>query len=73
MVYAPNDLRNASLVHKRIKDPNKWSWAKLGTEFKIHRTVAKQIFERDVEKYSHEEEIEHYRMLIKNTRIKQIE
>jgi hypothetical protein len=67
MVYAPKDLRNKSLIEKRIKDPSIWTWSKLGQHFDIHRSVAKQIFERDVEKYAHEVEIERY-----NKRIKQI-
>ena len=60
MVYASKELRNQNLVQKRIKDPNLWTWAKLGQHFEIHRTVAKQIFERDVEKFAHEPEIVAY-------------
>jgi hypothetical protein len=65
MVYAPKDLRNESLVKKRIKDPKKWSWAKLGVHYDLHRSVAKQIFERDVEKFSNEYEIEMYESRVK--------
>ncbi len=60
MVYAPNEERNQSLVQKRISDPKKWTWGKLGEHFNIHRSVAKEIFERDMEKYGHEDEIEKY-------------
>jgi hypothetical protein len=60
MVYAPNDERNAALVQKRIHDPKKWSWAKLGEHYNIHRSVAKEIFERDIEKFANEYEIEKY-------------
>jgi hypothetical protein len=78
MVYAPNVDRNRSLIQKRIADPKKWTWAKLGQEFNVHRTVAKQIFERDVEKYAHEDQIERYEKAIeeinknKKTKIKKI-
>ncbi len=68
MVYVPNEDRNERLVLKRIKDPKKWSWGKLGTEFGIHRSVAKQIFERDFEKYAKEEEIERYEKMLKDTK-----
>jgi hypothetical protein len=60
MVYAPKELRNQSLVAKRIKDPKTWTWAKLGEHFEMHRSVAKEIFERDMEKFAHEHEIEAY-------------
>ena len=60
MVYAPKDDRNERLVRNRIKDPKKWTWAKLGIYFGIHRSVAKQIFERDMEKFANESEIEVY-------------
>lgn len=70
MVYAPNEERNTSLVQKRIKDPKKWTWGSLGTEFGIHRSVAKQIFERDFEKYANEEQIERYEKLIKDLKKK---
>ena len=43
--------RNRQLVQLRCKNPEKWSWRKLGQHFDIHFTTAKQIFERDVEKY----------------------
>lgn len=78
MVYAPNYDRNKSLIQKRISDPKKWTWAKLGQEFDVHRSVSKQIFERDVEKYAKEEQIEKYERLIdsmnkgKKTKIKKI-
>ena len=65
MVYAPKELRNQSLVVKRIKDPKKWSWAKLGTFYEFHRSVAKQIFERDIEKFANEYEIEAYEKKLK--------
>jgi hypothetical protein len=70
MVYAPNEDRNESLVQKRIKDPKKWTWGALGTEFGIHRSVAKQIFERDFEKYAKEEQIEKYEKLMKELKKK---
>ncbi|MDQ3014779.1 MAG: hypothetical protein M3Q73_02875 [bacterium] len=78
MVYAPNSDRNRSLINKRISDPKKWTWAKLGQEFNLHRSVSKQIFERDVEKYAKEDQIERYQRLIdtlnkgKKTKIKKI-
>ena len=57
MVYAPKESRNQSIVEKRIKDPKKWSWGKLGQYFAIHRSVVKEIFDRDVEKYANEDQI----------------
>lgn len=60
MVYAPNEQRNQQLVTKRLSDPKKWTWGKLGEHFNIHRSVAKEIFERDMEKYGQENEIEKY-------------
>jgi hypothetical protein len=60
MPYAPKELRNQSLVQKRIKDPKKWTWGKLGEYFGVHRSVAKQIFERDFEKYATESQINLY-------------
>ncbi len=70
MVYASKDLRNKSLIEKRIKDPEIWTWSKLGQHFEIHRSVAKQIFERDVEKYAHEPEIERYNKKLKSINFK---
>ncbi len=78
MVYAPDIDRNRSLIQKRISDPKKWTWASLGKQFNVHRSVAKQIFERDVEKYAKEEQIEKYERLIdtlnkdKKTKIKKV-
>lgn len=60
MVYAPKEIRNESLVQKRIKDPKLWTWAKLGEHFEVHRSVAKEIFERDMEKFANEEQIAFY-------------
>ena len=65
MVYAPNELRNQALVQKRILDPKKWTWGKLGEHFNIHRSVAKEIFVRDMEKYANEDQIDKYEKLIK--------
>lgn len=65
MVYAPKEFRNQSLVEMRVKDPRKWSWAKLGAHFELHRSVAKEIFERDLEKFASEDEIERYLNKIK--------
>jgi hypothetical protein len=70
MVYAPKELRNQTLVQKRIEDPKKWTWAKLGQQFEMHRTVAKEIFERDVEKFASEREIEKYNKKIKKSKFK---
>ncbi len=70
MVYAPNEARNESIVQKRIKDPKKWTWGSLGTQFGVHRSVAKQIFERDYEKYAKEEQIEKYEKLMKELKKK---
>jgi hypothetical protein len=70
MVYAPKDLRNQSLIAKRIKNPKSWTWSKLGKHFEIHRSVAKQIFERDVEKYAHETEIARYNKKLKGIKFK---
>jgi hypothetical protein len=47
-------------VEKRIKNPKHWTWSNLGNHFGIHRSVAKEIFERDMEKYASEKEIELY-------------
>ncbi len=68
MVYAPNDARNELLVQKRIKDPKLWTWGKLGEHFSIHRSVAKQIFERDMEKFANEYQIEKYESEKKRSR-----
>jgi hypothetical protein len=65
MVYASKDLRNQTLVQKRLKDPKKWTWGKLGEFYDIHRSVAKEIFERDMEKFGHEPEIESYEKNLK--------
>ena len=70
MVYASKDLRNKSLIEKRIKNPDVWTWSKLGEHFDIHRSVAKQIFERDVEKFAHEHEIEQYNKKLKAQKFK---
>jgi hypothetical protein len=78
MVYAPDVGRNRSLIQKRISDPKKWTWAALGETFNIHRSVAKQIFERDVEKYAQEDQIVKYEKLVdsinknKKTKIKKV-
>jgi len=64
MVYAPNEARNEDLVKKRVRDPKKWTWGKLGEHFAIHRSVAKEIFERDIEKFANEEEIEKYEKIM---------
>jgi hypothetical protein len=68
MVYASNDSRNESLVLKRVKDPKLWTWGELGKHFGIHRSVAKQIFLRDVEKYANEHQIENYEKKIKKNK-----
>lgn len=60
MVYPTKNLRNEQLVQKRVHDPKKWSWGKLGQHFEIHRSIAKEIFVRDMEKYANEEEVEKY-------------
>lgn len=60
MVYAPKEQRNESLIQKRIKDPKLWTWGRLGEHFEIHRSVAKEIFERDMEKFANEEQIASY-------------
>ena len=70
MMYAPKELRNESLVQKRIRDPKKWTWGKLGQHFEVHRSVAKQVFERDMEKYANEYQIEAYESKIKLLRKK---
>ena len=70
MVYAPNEERNQLLIQKRISDPKKWTWGKLGERFNIHRSVAKQIFERDMEKYALEGEIEKYTKKIDRIKFK---
>jgi hypothetical protein len=67
MVYASKELRNEQIVHKRLNDPQTWTWGKLGDHFGIHRSVAKEIFERDMEKFGHEVEIERYEKLIKES------
>ena len=65
MVYAPKELRNQSLVKKRVKNPKTWTWGKLGEFFAVHRSVAKEIFERDMEKFANEDEIAAYEQKIK--------
>ncbi|MBA3550664.1 hypothetical protein H0W32_00450 [Patescibacteria group bacterium] len=68
MVYVPKEERNKSIVEKRIKDPKKWTWGSLAEAFGIHRSVTKEIFERDFEKYANEEQIERYEKLMKDLR-----
>jgi hypothetical protein len=70
MVYAPKEARNESIVQKRVKDPKTWTWGKLGEHFDVHRSVAKQIFERDLEKFANEEQIDLYEQKIKMMRAK---
>ncbi len=70
MVYAPKEHRNQSLVQRRIKDPAKWTWGKLGEYFSVHRSVAKEIFERDMEKFGSESEIERYEAKLKLSKFK---
>lgn len=65
MPYAPKEDRNELIVQKRVKDPKTWTWAKLGEHFELHRSVAKQIFERDAEKFANEDQLEIYSKLIK--------
>ena len=60
MVYAAKDDRNEKLVQLRVKDPKKWTWGELGKQFAIHRSVAKEIFERDLEKFANEDQIDRY-------------
>lgn len=55
MPVAENIERNKELVIKRLHDPKKWSYGKLGEFYKIHRTTAEEIFLRDKEKYSENE------------------
>lgn len=69
MVYAPKELRNQSLVQKRIKNPKKWTWGKLGEYYSVHRSVVKEIFERDIEKFANEYEIENYQSKFKLGRV----
>ena len=69
-MYAPNEERNQQLVQKRVHDPKKWTWGKLGEHFSIHRSVAKQVFERDLEKYANEDQIDSYKKLIKSLKPK---
>lgn len=47
-----NVKRNEDLVKRRLKNPTKWSWRRLGDYYGIHFTTAKQIFLRDVKRYS---------------------
>ncbi|MDQ3077132.1 MAG: hypothetical protein M3Q63_03735 [bacterium] len=70
MVYIPKEERNKSIVQKRIKDPKKWTWGSLAEAFGIHRSVAKEIFERDYEKYANEEQIEQYEKLMRESKKK---
>ncbi|MES2436899.1 MAG: hypothetical protein V4519_02715 [Patescibacteria group bacterium] len=67
MVYLPKEHRNEQIVQHRIKDPKKWTWGQLGEKFEVHRSVAKEIFERDIEKYANEDQIERYEKIIKTT------
>lgn len=47
-----NVERNRDLVLKRLRNPAKWSWAELGKLYKIDRHTARDIFYRDIHKYS---------------------
>ena len=64
MVYPTKENRNELLVRKRLSNPKNWSWGKLGQHFAIHRSVAKEIFMRDLEKFANEEEIERYQKFV---------
>jgi ribosomal protein S25 len=64
MVYAPKEDRNASIVENRVKNPRVWTWGKLGQKFGVHRSVAKEIFERDLEKFANENQISKYEKII---------
>ncbi len=64
MVYPTKENRNELLVRKRLSNPKTWSWGKLGQHFAIHRSVAKEIFIRDLEKFANEEEIERYQKFV---------
>lgn len=43
--------RNRELVQNRLRDPKRYSWRVLGRYYNIHFTTAKQIFNRDRDKY----------------------
>lgn len=47
--------RNKELVLKRLSDPKKWSFGKLGDHYCIGKTVAEEIFKRDEAKYQKEQ------------------
>lgn len=57
----PKITRNKDLVRMRLNDPWKWGYGTLGEHFNIDKTVAHDIFERDVAKYAKAAEIKKYR------------
>jgi hypothetical protein len=44
--------RNKDLVKKRLANPKKWTWGELAKLYSIDRYTARDIFDRDVDKYS---------------------
>jgi hypothetical protein len=43
--------RNRELVKKRLSNSKKWTWGELGKFYGIDRHTARDIFDRDVDKY----------------------
>lgn len=58
-----NIERNKDLVLKRLEDPIKWSYRKLGKHFHLDPKTVHEIFKRDVEKYGSKGMIKSYKVL----------
>lgn len=50
--FLANTKRNRELVQRRLKDPRKWSYRRLGDYYGLHFTTVRQIFQRDVKRYT---------------------
>ena len=52
--------RNRELVQKRVSDPLRWSYRKLGEFYNISKITAEEYFKRDLEKYATPHEVGEY-------------
>lgn len=50
-MYPTKERRNKALISKRKTDPEKWSFRKLATHYKLDVATVYSIWKRDQEKY----------------------